>query len=63
LFKGDDFISYAPEKPSGRIILARELKTAVAFLIFNRPETTARVFEAIQAARPPKLLSWRMVRG
>ena len=32
------------------------LHTPVAFLIFNRPETTAQVFEAIRAARPPKLL-------
>lgn len=28
----------------------------VAFLVFNRPETTSRVFEAIRQARPPKLL-------
>lgn len=28
----------------------------VAFLVFNRPDTTARVFEAIRKARPPKLL-------
>lgn len=27
----------------------------VLFLIFNRPETTFKVFEAIRAARPPKL--------
>jgi hypothetical protein len=32
------------------------LSTPVAFLVFNRPETTARVFEAIRQARPPKLL-------
>ncbi len=32
------------------------LTTPVAFLIFNRPETTARVFEMIRMARPPKLL-------
>jgi GDP-D-mannose dehydratase len=32
------------------------LKTPVAFLIFNRPDTTARVFEEIRRARPPKLL-------
>jgi hypothetical protein len=32
------------------------LKTAVAFLVFNRPETTRRVFAAIREARPPKLL-------
>jgi len=31
-------------------------RTPVAFLIFNRPETTARVFERIAAARPPRLL-------
>ncbi|MCP2500538.1 MAG: glycosyltransferase family 2 protein [Deltaproteobacteria bacterium] len=28
----------------------------VAFLVFNRPDTTARVFEAIRQARPPRLL-------
>ena len=27
----------------------------ILFLIFNRPDTTARVFEAIRAARPPRL--------
>jgi hypothetical protein len=32
------------------------LQTPVAFLIFNRPDTAVRVFEAIRAARPPKLL-------
>lgn len=32
------------------------LTTPVAFLIFNRPETTVRVFEAIRQAKPPKLL-------
>ena len=32
------------------------LTTPVAFLIFNRPETTARVFETIRQAKPPKLL-------
>jgi hypothetical protein len=32
------------------------LKTPVAFIIFNRPATTARVFEEIRRARPPKLL-------
>jgi hypothetical protein len=32
------------------------MKTPVAFIIFNRPDTTARVFEAIRQARPPKLL-------
>jgi len=32
------------------------LSTPVALLIFNRPDTTERVFEAIRAARPTKLL-------
>lgn len=30
--------------------------TPIAFLVFNRPEATARVFNAIRAVRPPKLL-------
>ena len=33
-----------------------ELTTPVVFLIFNRPDTTARVFEAIRQAKPHKLL-------
>jgi hypothetical protein len=33
-----------------------ELATPVAFLIFNRPDTTERVFGEIAKARPPKLL-------
>lgn len=33
-----------------------KLTTPVAFLIFNRPDTTQRVFEEIRRARPPKLL-------
>jgi hypothetical protein len=32
------------------------LKTPVAFLIFNRPDRTERVFAEIAKARPPKLL-------
>jgi hypothetical protein len=31
------------------------LATAVLFLVFNRPETTARVFESIREARPARL--------
>ncbi|MEO7425749.1 MAG: glycosyltransferase family 2 protein [Fibrobacteria bacterium] len=31
------------------------MRTPVAFLIFNRPDVTAKVFECIRAARPPKL--------
>ena len=30
-------------------------KSPVLFLIFNRPDTTRQVFEAIRAARPPRL--------
>lgn len=33
-----------------------KLNTPVAFLIFNRPNTTLRVFEEIRRARPSKLL-------
>lgn len=33
-----------------------QLTKPVAFLIFNRPDTTMRVFEEIRRARPPKLL-------
>jgi hypothetical protein len=33
-----------------------KVTTAVALLIFNRPDTTARVFEAIAKAKPSKLL-------
>lgn len=31
------------------------LNTPVLFLIFNRPDTTAQVFEAIRKAKPPRL--------
>lgn len=31
------------------------LQTAVLFLVFNRPDTTSRVFEAIRQAKPPRL--------
>ena len=31
------------------------MHTAVLFLVFNRPHTTARVFDAIRSARPPRL--------
>lgn len=33
-----------------------QLKTPVAFIIFNRPDTTERVFQVIRQAKPPKLL-------
>jgi len=32
-----------------------QLETPVLFLIFNRPDTTARVFETIRLAQPPRL--------
>jgi hypothetical protein len=31
------------------------LQTAVLFLVFNRPDTTKKVFEAIRRAKPPRL--------
>jgi hypothetical protein len=31
------------------------MKTPVAFLIFKRPDTTQKVFEAIRQTKPPKL--------
>jgi hypothetical protein len=31
------------------------LKTAVLFIVFNRPETTTKVFEKIRQAKPPRL--------
>ena len=33
-----------------------ELKTPVAFLVFNRPDTTEQVFAAIRQAQPETLL-------
>ena len=33
----------------------KPLQTAVLFLVFNRPDTTELVFEAIRKARPPRL--------
>ena len=33
-----------------------QVTTPVAFVIFNRPDTTARVFAEIAKAKPPKLL-------
>ncbi len=33
-----------------------QMRTPIAFLIFNRPETTSRVFDAIRQAKPLKLL-------
>lgn len=35
--------------------MSGHLQTSVAFIIFRRPETTRRVFEAIRAVQPPQL--------
>lgn len=35
--------------------LIAPLKTAVLFLVFNRPDTTSQVFEKIRKAKPPRL--------
>lgn len=37
-------------------MLIKFMKTPVAFIIFNRPDTSIRVFEAIRQAKPPILL-------
>jgi hypothetical protein len=37
-------------------MLSPKLKTPVAFIIFNRPDATERVFAEIVKAKPPKLL-------
>ncbi len=36
--------------------MSYKLTTPIAFIVFNRPDTTAKVFEAIRQAQPPKLL-------
>jgi hypothetical protein len=41
--------SFSPNTPMN------QLKTPILFLIFNRPEQTKRVFEAIRATRPKQL--------
>ena len=33
----------------------KSLKTAILFLVFNRPDTTRKSFEAIRQARPERL--------
>lgn len=41
--------------PENQFIPPYQLKTPVLFLVFNRPDTTKQVFEAIRKAKPPKL--------
>lgn len=33
----------------------KQMRSPILFLVFNRPDTTCQVFEAIRAAKPPKL--------
>ncbi len=40
---------------SGNVSDTKRLRTPVLFLIFNRPDTTMQVFEAIRRAQPPRL--------
>lgn len=40
---------------SKKIILKNQLNTAVLFLVFNRPDTTNKVFEKIRQVKPLKL--------
>ena len=40
---------------TNKIVLPVPLKTAVLFLVFNRPNTTTKVFEIIRQAKPPRL--------
>lgn len=40
---------------TAKFIAPAKLQTPVLFLVFNRPEKTAKVFEAIRKARPPRL--------
>jgi hypothetical protein len=41
---------------SGNVGGSEQLNTPVALMMFNRPDLTAQVFEAIRAARPKRLL-------
>ena len=43
------------EVSSNLFIPPHPLNTAVLFLVFNRPDTTKQVFEAIRKAKPPRL--------
>jgi hypothetical protein len=57
---GTSFTAAMPDPNEGVALLAPERQpqfdTPVVFFIFNRPETTRRVFEAIRQIRPKKLL-------
>ena len=42
-------------KINSQEFINKELKKAVLFLVFNRPNTTKQVFEAIRQVKPPRL--------
>jgi len=44
------------EVSSNTFIPPHPLKTAVLFLVFNRPDTTKEVFEAIRQAKPTRVM-------
>jgi hypothetical protein len=47
---------FSPRAPMTRTDPEAPLRTAVLLVLFNRPEATRTVFEAIRRARPPRLL-------
>ena len=49
------------EVSSNTFIPPHPLKTAVLFMVFNRPDTTKHVFEAIRKAKPPYVMSKQIV--
>ncbi len=52
----DDFSEFVTRKiTTDRSTNGAKLETPVLFMVFNRPETTARVFSQIKKARPSKL--------
>jgi ubiquinone/menaquinone biosynthesis C-methylase UbiE len=59
MFKRPFKKNMSPEKMSqittANFIPPHLLKTAVLFIVFNRPDTTKELFEAIRKAKPPRL--------
>ena len=47
--------SNVDREPGHNLEASAQLETAVLFLVFNRPESTARVFQAIRKAKPAQL--------
>lgn len=56
LFREDNVEDYQQGLQSAEVEDNWQLTTPVAMLVFNRPDTTQKVFEAIRQAKPPKLL-------